>query len=119
MRAAVRSVDATLPLYQIGTMDDAWARSTAQNRFNTILLTTLAIIGLVLAAAGTYGVVSYLVSLRAHEIGVRVALGASRGDVLALVTWQGMRPIFTGIAIGAIAAWWGARLLKGSLYGVQ
>jgi predicted permease len=119
MRDAVRRVDPALPIYGVSTMRDALGQSTAQARFNMILLTTLGIIGLILAAVGTYGVVSYFVSLRTHEIGVRMALGADRGDVLKLMAWQGLRPILAGVAAGTVAGLWGATLLKDSLYGVS
>jgi putative ABC transport system permease protein len=118
MRAAVRAVDPTLPLYAVATMREAARTSTATARFNTMLLATLGAIGLVLAVVGIYGVIAYFVSLRTQEIGVRMALGATARDVLGLLTWQGLKPIALGIALGAAAALAATRLLASSLYGV-
>jgi putative ABC transport system permease protein len=118
MRAAVREVDPGLPVYGVTTMTDALQGSFAQARFNTLLLTLLGAIGLVLAAVGIYGVVAYFVSLRTHEIGVRVALGAQPRDVVRLMTWQGTRPVLIGMAIGLLVAVATTRLLRSSLYGV-
>jgi predicted permease len=119
MRSAVRAVDPTLPLYRISTMHEAIRASTAQARFNTALLGTFGVVGLLLAAAGIYSVIAYFVSLRTHEIGVRMALGASARDVVSLMTWQGLRPILVGVAIGGVAAFAATRVLRGSLYGVS
>ena len=118
MRAAVKRVDPGVPLYSITTMDDAIRAVTAESRFNTMLLTTLGTIGLLLAAVGVYSVIGYFVSLRSHEIGVRMALGASARDIMALMTWQGVRPVLFGVALGAVAAVGVTRLLRSSLYGV-
>jgi predicted permease len=119
LRAAVREVDPALPVYGVMTMGDALQGSIAQARFNTLLLTLLGTIGLVLAAVGIYGVVAYFVNLRTHEIGVRVALGAQPGDVVRLMTWQGARPILIGMAIGTLTALATTRLLQNSVYGVS
>jgi putative ABC transport system permease protein len=119
IRSALRQVDPALPLYGIITMRDALDRSMAQARFNTMLLGTLGTIGLLLAALGIYSVISYFVSLRTHEIGVRMALGATTGDVVRLMTWQGMRPIAIGVVLGAVTAFATTRLLATSLYGVS
>jgi predicted permease len=119
LRAAVRDVDPALPVYGVTTMNDALQGSVAQARFNTILLTLLGGIGLVLAAVGIYGVVAYFVNLRTHEIGVRIALGAQPGDVVRLMTWQGTRPIIVGLLLGVVAAFLTTRLLQSSVYGVS
>jgi putative ABC transport system permease protein len=119
MRAAVRAVDPALPLYSISTMDDAIRASTAEARFHTLLLGAFGVLGLVLAAGGIYSVIAYFVSLRTHEIGVRMALGAKPADVVRLMTWQGLRPILIGVAVGTAAALATTRLLQGSLYGVS
>ena len=118
MRAAVKRVDPAVPLYSITTMDDAIRSATAESRFNTLLLTTLGTIGLLLAAVGVYSVIGYFVSLRSHEIGVRMALGASARDILGLMTWQGVRPVLVGVVLGMLAAAGVTRLLRSSLYGV-
>jgi putative ABC transport system permease protein len=119
LRAAVREVDPALPVYGVTTMTDALHQSIATARFNTLLLTLLGAIGLVLAAIGIYGVVAYFVNLRTHEIGVRVALGAQPRDVVRLMTWQGTRPILIGMAIGILTAASTTRLLRNSVYGVS
>jgi predicted permease len=119
MRGAVRAVDPSLPLYRIATMSEALRASTAQARFNTLLLASFGAIGLLLAAAGIYSVIAYFVSMRTHEIGVRMALGATTRDIVTLMTWQGLRPVFIGVAIGAVTAFATTRLLRGSLYGVS
>jgi putative ABC transport system permease protein len=119
LRAAVRDVDPSLPVYGLTTMNDALQSSVAQARFNTLLLTLLGGIGLILAAVGIYGVVAYFVNLRTHEIGVRVALGAQPRDVIRLMTWQGTRPVLIGMAIGTLTAIATTRLLQNSVYGVS
>jgi len=119
LRAAVRAVDPAVPLFQVTDMRDALRASTAPARFNTVLLTALGLIGLVLAAVGIYGVVAYFVTTRTHEIGVRMALGAARQDVLRLMAWQGMRPVVAGTLLGVGAALALTRLLGGALYGVR
>jgi ABC-type antimicrobial peptide transport system permease subunit len=83
-----------------------------------MLLVTLGIVGLLLAAAGIYSVISYFVTLRTQEIGVRMALGASGGNVIRLLTLQGLRPVLAGVAGGAVAAYGAARLLRGALFEV-
>jgi predicted permease len=118
IRQSVRAVDPSLPLYRISTMNEAVRQSTAQVRFNTMLLTVLGVIGALLAAIGIYSVIAYFVNLRTHEIGIRMALGATGGDIVKLMTWQGMRPVLIGIVLGAATAYGTTRLLQGSLYGV-
>jgi putative ABC transport system permease protein len=118
VRAAVKSVDPTLPVYSVATMSDRLAQSLAESRFHLELLVTLGVVGLLLAAAGIYSVIAYFVTLRRHEIGVRMALGATTGDVVRLMTWQGLRPVFVGAVLGVVAAAWATRLLRGSLFGV-
>ena len=119
LRAVVREIDPALPVYGITTMTDALRGSVAQTRFNTVLLTLLGAIGLLLAAVGIYGVVAYFVNLRTHEIGVRVALGARPRDVVRLMTWQGTRPVLLGMTLGVAAAIATTRLLRNSVYGVS
>ena len=118
MRAAVTGVDPTVPVYDIATMDERLGRSLAQARFNTFLLTTLGTIGLVLAAVGLYGVLAYLVAQRSHEIGVRMALGATAQDVVVLIAVQGLRLVIVGIVVGLGVAILATRLLREALVGV-
>ncbi|HET9360629.1 MAG TPA: ABC transporter permease, partial [Vicinamibacterales bacterium] len=104
LRRSVRSVDASLPLFDVQTMDQALGADAAGVRFNTVLLSLLAAVGLVLAAIGIYGVIAYFVTQRTPEIGIRLALGASPGSVLMMVLRRGTVLALTGIAIGLIAA---------------
>src|SRR4029079_16047419 len=97
LQAAVARVDPTLPMVDIRTMDERIAESLATGKFNTTLMTTLGAIGLLLAAVGMYGVVSYFLTQRTGEIGLRMALGATPARVLRLVVGQGMRPVLFGI----------------------
>jgi predicted permease len=119
IRDAVRAIDPTLPVYGIATMDERLDRRLAQSRFNTMLLALLGAIGLLLAAAGIYSVIAYFVTLRTQEIGVRMALGATTRNIVGLLTWQGLRPVLFGVALGAAVAFWSSRLLRGSLLGIE
>ncbi len=118
MRAAVANVDPTVPVYDIATMEERLGRSLAQSRFNTFLLTMLGTIGLVLAAVGLYGVLAFLVVQRSHEIGVRMALGATARNVVVLITGQGLRLVLAGIVLGVGMAVVTTRLLRELLVGV-
>jgi predicted permease len=118
MRAAVRALDPTLPVSNIETTDQAFRTALAPARFNALLLGALAGIGLLLSAAGIFGVIAYFVALRTHEIGVRRALGATGNDVLWLMTRQGLEPVMLGLSIGTVVSLLSARLLSTALYGV-
>jgi len=119
IRAAVKSIDPSLPVYSVFTMDHSIARSLAEQRFHLMLLVVLSAVALLLAAAGIYSVISFVVALRTHEIGVRLALGATGRDVVRLLTRQGLRPVVVGAAVGALLSVWATKLLRGSVYGVQ
>jgi predicted permease len=119
MREALRRLDPSLPLYRIETLESSLSKALAPARFRTALLGSLAAIGLLLALVGIYGVIAYLVTHRRGEIGVRMALGASSGDVLRMVIGQGLRPVFAGTALGAIGAFAATRLLSTWLRGVS
>ena len=119
MREALRRVDPSLPVYRIETLEASLANALAPARFRTVLLGSLAAVGLLLALVGIYGVVAFLVTRRRAEIGVRMALGASTGDVLRLVVGQGLRPVLVGTAIGVAGAIASARLLSAWLHGVS
>jgi len=119
LRTAVASVDPLLPLYDMQPMDAVVAQSTAQRRFNTMLLTLLGLTGLILAAIGIYGVIAFFVNQRTHEIGVRVALGASRARVIRLVVRQAAMLALIGIAVGGVAAFWATSVFRTMLYEVQ
>ncbi len=118
MRKAVSSIDALVPLFDVQTMSDVVSQSTANRRFNTQLLTFLGLTGLILAAIGIYGVIAFFVSQRTHEIGVRVALGASRPRVIRMVVRQAAVLALVGIAVGAVGAWWATRVFGTMLYQV-
>jgi len=118
LQAAVGRVDPTLPLFNIRSMDERIAASLATGRFNTMLLTTLGAIGLLLAAVGIYGVVAYFVTQRTGEIGLRMALGATPGRVLRLVVGQGMRPVLLGVIVGVGASVVAGRLLRSLVFGI-
>jgi putative ABC transport system permease protein len=118
VRDQVQAIDKDQPISNIHTMDELLARTVSQPRFNLILLAIFAGIALLLAAIGIYGVVSYLVAERTHEIGIRMALGAQTRDVLKLVVSQGLTLALTGVAIGLITALGLTRLMKSLLFGV-
>ena len=118
IRNEVKKVDAELPLYNVRTLDDYVSGSVAQRRFTALLLGIFAVVALLLAAVGLYGVMSYGVAQRTHEIGVRVALGAESSDVLWLVVGQGLRLTMLGVVLGWLGALAVSRFLSGMLYGV-
>jgi putative ABC transport system permease protein len=119
VRQAVSSLDREIPLYAVQTMDSYVGQATEQPRLNMTLLALFAALALVLASLGIYGVLSYIVGRRTHEIGIRLALGATRGDVLRLVVGHGMTLALAGIAIGLAAAWAITQVLRGVLIGVS
>jgi putative ABC transport system permease protein len=100
-------------------MEQLLSASVARARFSTLLLSIFAGLALLLAAVGIYGVMSYAVSQRTHEIGIRMALGASQKDVLRLVVGQGFKLVSIGIGIGLISAFVLTRLMESLLFGVS
>ena len=119
LNAAVSSIDRDLPLFDVRTMEQRLSGTLATSRFNTLLLSLLGGIGLLLAAGGIYGVIAYFVSQRTQEIGVRIALGASRGSVVRLILGQALRPVALGAAVGVVAALGAGRVLSSQLFGVS
>jgi len=119
IRGAIHSLDANIPLSEIQTMDHVVAEANGQSRFYLILLGAFAAVALVLAGVGIYGVMSYSVSRRTHEIGVRMALGAQGRDVLRLVVFQGIIQALAGVAVGLAGALALSRLMGGLLYGTR
>ncbi|HEU4523481.1 MAG TPA: ABC transporter permease [Gemmatimonadales bacterium] len=118
VRDAVRSVDPDQPISNLAQMEELLSRSVGQRRLSMMLLSLFSGIALVLASVGIYGVMSYSVTQRARELGVRIALGADRTDVLRLVLRQGMSLAVLGIGIGLGAALALTRLIESQLYGV-
>jgi putative ABC transport system permease protein len=119
IKQAIWSVDKDQPIVRIATMDDRLAKSGADRRFALILFETFGLAALVLAAIGIYGVLSGSVTERTREIGVRLALGAQRRDVLGMILRQGIKLTLGGVGIGLLAAWAVTRLLNTLLYGVS
>jgi putative ABC transport system permease protein len=115
----VKALNKNLPTPKVQTMNERLADVVAQPRFQTLLLGLFGLVALALVSAGIYGVVSYSVAQRTHEIGVRMALGAGRRDVLRLVVGQGMKPVLAGLAIGLAGALTLTRLMKALLFGVS
>ncbi|HMC56572.1 MAG TPA: ABC transporter permease [Gemmatimonadaceae bacterium] len=119
LRSAVREIDPQVALFQVQTMDEVVMRMLWRQRLMGNVLGTFAALALAMACVGLYGVVSYAVSQRTREIGVRVALGATRGTVLRLVLGHGTRLVMAGIAAGLVAAYFAMRILQTLLYGVH
>ena len=119
IQRVVQQLDPELAVSDILTMNQVIGKSTLEHRFETTLLMAFAVLSLALAAVGLFGVLSYLVAQRTQEIGIRVALGAQRSDVLRLVVRQGMIPAAIGMGIGIVAALGVTRLLSSLLYGVE
>ncbi|HEY6329816.1 MAG TPA: ABC transporter permease [Blastocatellia bacterium] len=118
IRTAVWSINPDLPLYQVQTMEQVISVSISQRRLNMLLLVIFAACALILAAVGIYGIVSYGVSQRTHEIGIRMALGAQSADVLAMVVGQSMKLALSGLAIGLAGSLMLTRLMASLLYGI-
>jgi putative ABC transport system permease protein len=118
VRAAVAAMDPELPVYGISTMDGVVAESVAGQQFNMLLIGVFGAVALLLASIGIYGVLSYSVAQRTHELGIRMALGAGRREILMLVLRQGMRLALVGVAVGLAASLAVTRVLSGLLYGV-
>lgn len=119
VQGELRAMDKDLPAYNFRTLDEYLSASVAQPRFNTLLLALFAGMALLLTAVGLYGVMSYSVNQRTHEIGIRMALGADRGDVLKLVVGQGMTLTAIGVVVGLVGAFFLTQLLQSLLFGVS
>ena len=118
IRRIVASIDPTIPVANVETMDDIIDSNVVDRRQQMMLLGAFAALALVLASIGLYGVLSYGVTQRAREIGLRMALGASGSSVVAMVVRHGLALTGIGIAIGLAGSWAATRSLKNLLYGV-
>jgi putative ABC transport system permease protein len=118
LRRAANEIDKDVPVYRMRTLPDYLSQSIAQPRLNAMLVGLFALIALLLAAAGIFGVMSYSVTQRTQEIGIRLALGAQRYDVLRLIIVQGMRFVGAGLLLGLIAVFVSTRLLQSLLFGI-
>jgi putative ABC transport system permease protein len=119
VRAMVQSVDPELPVYGAQTLDDAVSASLEQRRFSMDIVGAFAVTALLLAALGIYGVISYIVSERTRDIGIRLALGAQRGKIMAMVLRQGLGLAMAGAALGLVGSVIVSHLMAGLLYGVS
>jgi ABC-type antimicrobial peptide transport system permease subunit len=115
----VAGLDPALPVYDVLTMQQILGKSTATQSFSATLVVAFAALSLLLAAIGLYGVLSYLVAQRNTEIGIRMALGAQRTEVLRLVLFDGLRPVFVGLVIGLVGGASAASLIRSILYGTS
>ena len=118
LKARIRALDNNLPVKGITAIDEMFSASLSRQRFNTLLLTIFSWLALALAAIGIYGVMSYTVTQRTHEIGIRMALGAQRRDVLKLIVRQGIGLAVLGVALGLAAAFALTRLMSSLLFGI-
>jgi len=116
---AIHEIDANVPVSDIRLMSEVVAISTAERRLTMMMLMIFSVVALVLAAVGIYGVINYSVSQRTQEIGIRMALGAQRGDVLRMVVGQAMSLATAGIALGALGAFTLTRLMTNLLFSVK
>jgi predicted permease len=119
MRATVANLDPNLPLYLVNPLDDYVAQSAAQSRFQALLLSSFAVMALLLGAVGLYGVLSYIVEQRSGELALRLAVGARRGDVLQMILRRGLVLALVGEAAGLIMAFSLTRSIAALLYGVK
>jgi putative ABC transport system permease protein len=108
-----------VPLSEVQTMGHVVAEATGESRFYVVLLGAFAVVALVLAGIGIYGVMSYTVARRTREIGIRMALGAQRRDMLALILFHGMLPAIAGVFVGLVGALALTHLMASLLYGIQ
>lgn len=119
IRKALSAIDPTQSIFGVRTMAQVLAETIAPRRFNLLLLGTFAVVALLLAALGVYGVVAYAVAGRTHEIGIRLALGAERRGVVGMIVRQGMASVVAGIGVGLLSALAASRLMASLLYGVE
>jgi len=119
IKKEIQEVDPDLPIYNVRSMNDRVQESLARRRFSMVMLGLFAFLALALATIGIYGVMAYLVSQGTRELGIRLALGATPGDISRLVVRQGMTLAITGVALGLAGAFALTRLIRSLLFGVQ
>ncbi len=118
VRSAIRSLDSGLPILTLRTMREVIASTVLERQFQMVLTSIFALVALIVGAVGLYGVVSYAVTCRTREIGLRLALGAPTGEVMRWVFSHGMPPVLIGLAAGLAAAVSAATALKALLFGI-
>ncbi len=119
VQGAVQQIDKDQPIADVKPMSQLLGETTAARRFNMLLLGVFALLALVLASVGIFGVMSYMVTQRTHEIGIRMALGARVSDVIRLIVGRGMTLVLIGVCLGLVGAFIVTRVMKGLLYGVS
>jgi predicted permease len=118
LQAAVRRVEKNAPIYGMATLEQQLGAYLTQRRFQTSLLTGFAIVALLMAAVGIYGLIQYSIATRTREIGLRMAIGAQAGDIFRMMIGEGLRLSLTGLALGLMGAWWLGRAVSSLLFGV-
>ena len=119
VRQQVLAIDPDQPIFGVQTMGEIWDDSIAPDRLLLMLLSTFAAVALILAGVGIYGVMAYSVTQRTHEIGIRMALGASAGGLRRMVLRQGMLPVLAGLGGGILTVLWAGRVLSSLLFQVS
>jgi len=119
MKQTVRNIDRDVPVFDISTVEEVVASSIAKQRFTLLLLGSFAILALILASVGIYGVMAYSVTQRSHEIGIRMALGAGRPRILGIVVGSGVKLALFGVGAGLIGSIIMTRFLSGMLYNIS
>jgi putative ABC transport system permease protein len=118
LRAAVRRVEKTAPIYGVAPLEQQLGTYLIQRRFQTSLLTAFSVVALLMAAVGIYGLIQYSIATRTQEIGLRIAMGAQRRDILRMILGEGLTLSLTGLALGLVGAWSLGRAVSSLLYGV-
>jgi ABC-type antimicrobial peptide transport system permease subunit len=118
LRAAVRRVEKTAPIYGVAPLEQQLGTYLTERRFQTSLLTGFSVVALLMAAVGVYGLIQYSVATRTQEIGLRMAIGAQRGDIFRMMIGEGLTLSLTGVALGLVGAWWLGRAGSSLLFGV-